>query len=184
METMTSTTTGAQLEELDPHSSHFLTYRRDPTTLSDGNISDPILEASRLADSSVPDGGYGWVVIIAAAVVTWWFGGTSYSWGVIQGALVADGVGSPATLAFVGSLAISLISAMAIVNGWLVRQVGTQRTALLGITCLGLGQILGSFAVRNITGLFLTSGVVFGIGLSLCFMVGSGLALVALLGSL
>lgn len=167
---MTSTTTSVQLDELHPNGFPKLKHRSDSAAALDADL-DPILAASRLADSSVPDGGRGWVVIGAAAVVMWWFGGTSYSWGVVQGALVAEGVGSPATLAFVGSLAISLISAMAIVNSRLVRQVGTQRTALLGIACIGFGQILGSFALRNVAGLFLTSGVVFGIGYSLCFTV-------------
>lgn len=35
-----------------------------------------ILAASRLADSTVPDGGVGWVVIAACGVVTFWFVGT------------------------------------------------------------------------------------------------------------
>ncbi len=37
------------------------------------SVSRPedILEASRLADSTVPDGGYGWVVIASCAVLTW-----------------------------------------------------------------------------------------------------------------
>lgn len=33
--------------------------------------SEDILEASRLADSTVPDGGYGWIVIASCAVLTW-----------------------------------------------------------------------------------------------------------------
>jgi hypothetical protein len=37
---------------------------------------DNILAASRLADSTVPDGGMGWVVIAACGVVTFWFVGT------------------------------------------------------------------------------------------------------------
>ena len=33
---------------------------------------DDILQASRVADSTVPDGGYGWAVIFGCAVMTWW----------------------------------------------------------------------------------------------------------------
>lgn len=33
---------------------------------------DEILESSRLADSTVPDGGYGWVVITGCSIITFW----------------------------------------------------------------------------------------------------------------
>jgi hypothetical protein len=41
--------------------------------------NNDILAASRLADSIVPDGGVGWVVIAACGVVTFWFVGTFQS---------------------------------------------------------------------------------------------------------
>jgi hypothetical protein len=40
--------------------------------LDDGNDA---LAASRLADSTVPDGGYGWILIAACGIVTFWFVG-------------------------------------------------------------------------------------------------------------
>jgi hypothetical protein len=46
-------------------------------------VADEVMQQSLLADSEVPDGGYGWVLISACAVVTWWFVGVSYTWGVM-----------------------------------------------------------------------------------------------------
>jgi hypothetical protein len=40
--------------------------------LDDGN---DVLTASRLADSAVPDGGYGWILIAACGIITFWFVG-------------------------------------------------------------------------------------------------------------
>jgi hypothetical protein len=160
----TSTATGIQLTQLDQGG----VLQRDAQTFSPGqefSESDPVLEASRLADSRVPDGGYGWVVILSCAVLAWWFVGVSYSWGVIQGALVEDGVGSPATLSFVGSLSIALISALAIVNARVIRWLGTRWTGMLGVLLLGIADVLSSFAVKNIAGLFATSGVILGLGM-------------------
>jgi hypothetical protein len=78
---------------------------KNPTASAfDPSNPDTIIAASRLADSQVPDGGYGWVVIGACSVLAFWFIGTTYSWGVIQAALVAQKLSSPSTLSFVGSL--------------------------------------------------------------------------------
>lgn len=167
----TSTTSSIQLATLPPSEVSNLTQRDGPPAAqvssapTNDDDSDPTLEASRLADSAVPDGGYGWVVVAGCAIVTWWFVGTSYSWGVMQGALVEAGVSDPATLAFVGSMSASFISVLAIVNARVARSLGTRRTAMLGITFLGSSEVLSGFAVMNVAGLFITSGVLLGLGM-------------------
>ncbi|TFB01375.1 putative transporter [Trichoderma ghanense] len=164
----TSTTTAVELLQLPVQTNRF--HNNSSSDESQNASSDEVLEASRLADSVVPDGGYGWVVVGACAVITWWFVGTSYSWGVIQGALVEKGLSTPATLSYVGSLAVSLISCMAILNARIIRAIGAQRTTFLGILLLGVSEIISSFTLSNLAGLFITSGVILGLGISLCFM--------------
>jgi hypothetical protein len=126
--------------------------------------SDTIIAASRIADSQVPDGGYGWVVIFACSVLTFWFIGTTYSWGIIQAALVEQKLSSPSTISFVGSLTCASISVLALVNARLIRRIGARNTALLGVGFLGSGEILSGFTTRNVGGLFFTAGVVMGLG--------------------
>lgn len=178
MSTITQTlpSTAIELPTLDP--SHEGERQRNVA----GNVLDPkardadeVMQQSLLADSQVPDGGYGWVVISACAVVTWWFVGASYTWGVMQAALV-DGMGySSSTLAFVGSLCPACISLLAVPNATVIRKIGARSTALMGIFLLGLGSILSGFTTHSIAGLFMTWGFVGGLGTSLCFMVsGSG----------
>jgi hypothetical protein len=48
-----------------------------------------ILAASRLADSTVPDGGYGWILIAACGIVTFWFVGMFQSAGAITRRLLS-----------------------------------------------------------------------------------------------
>jgi hypothetical protein len=36
--------------------------------------ADNVVEASRLADASVPEGGYGWVIVAACSTLCFWFG--------------------------------------------------------------------------------------------------------------
>lgn len=173
MATGTATTTAIELGDVNaPHSTINQRDGGQRPSASSGSpaADDPVLEASRLADATVPDGGYGWVAVAGCAIVAWWFVGTSYSWGVIQGALVEDGLSSPAILSFVGSLSAALISALAIVNARVTRTLGARKTGMIGVVFLGLAEILSSFAVRNVAGLFMSSGVVLGLGMSLCFM--------------
>jgi hypothetical protein len=134
--------------------------------------ADTVIAESRLADAEVPDGGYGWVIIGACSVLTFWFVGTSYSWGVIQAALVEENLSSPASLSFVGSLTAACISFFALINARLIRRIGGRKTALLGVGFLGMGEVLSGFSTKNVGALFFTAGVLMGIGCSCCFMVG------------
>lgn len=146
---------------------------RDNATAVDYNAfgparsKSPVLSAqaqSRLNDLSVPDGGYGWVIVSASAVITFWFVGTSYSWGVIQKALVDEGVSNASTLSFVGGVTPMFISLLALFNARMVRAIGARSVALLGILLLGSGEILSGFAMHSVGGLFATIGVISGIG--------------------
>lgn len=125
---------------------------------------DNIIYASQCADSTAPEGGYGWIVVFACCSISFWVVGTVYSWGVMQVALIKQGLSSPATLSWIGSLDFACIALLAIVNARVIRWLGARGTALLGIFMLSCGEILSSFCTRNIGGLFVTAGVVSGIG--------------------
>ncbi|KAI0416961.1 major facilitator superfamily domain-containing protein [Xylaria grammica] len=161
MATATSTTTAIELgDRLQT------VLQREPIEApkSDHESADPVLEASRLADSDVPDGGYGWVVVASCAILSWWTIGTSYSWGVIQGALVEEGLSTPAVLSFVGALGPTLLAAVAILNSRIMRAIGVRYTGMLGVFLIGLAEILAGFAVKSVAGLFITEGVLLGLG--------------------
>ncbi|KAJ5374217.1 Major facilitator superfamily domain general substrate transporter [Penicillium concentricum] len=165
-----STTTGISLQDLNTN------LEERPIRTTQNDLSTPpsetdIMQQSLIADSQVPDGGEAWVVISGCAVVTWWFIGTSYCWGILQAALVKEGVSSSSTLAFVGSLATACISFLGILNARVIRKLGTRMSAMTGVFFLGLGEVLSGFSAMNIGGLFATAGIVMGIGISLCFMV-------------
>ncbi|KAM0282369.1 hypothetical protein ACHAQH_003048 [Verticillium albo-atrum] len=177
MATQTSTTTAYQLGEppkaaADRAGGATLRQVRSAHHEIDSSDSDldPVLEASRIADSTVPDGGYGWVVISACAIVGWWFSGVNYSWGVMQGALVERGVGSASVLSFCGALSPALMAALAIINARVVRLLGTRKLALMGIFFVGMSQIGASFVTHSAVGLFFLPGALLGLGMSFCFM--------------
>lgn len=88
----------------------------------------------------------------------------TYAWGVMQAALVDDGLSKPSTLSFVGSLQAALVSALAIVNSRLMRFMGARAALLLAVGLMGGSEILAGFAIHSVGGLFFTSGVLMGIG--------------------
>ncbi|ORY21217.1 major facilitator superfamily domain-containing protein [Naematelia encephala] len=168
---MATSTATASAIELQPRNTS-----NDPASLETNAVSGALpldgdhARASIIADSTVPDGGYGWVVIFSCAVITWWFVGTTYSWGILQASLVEAGLSSSSTLSFVGSLTVTCIAVLAIVNARVIRALGARYTGVLGILLLGLGEVLGGFCTHNVGGLFVTVGIIMGIGSSLCFM--------------
>ncbi|KAL6692391.1 major facilitator superfamily domain-containing protein [Trichoderma pleuroticola] len=171
---MTSTTTAIELATSSAPSPAWSLRNSNPSKTQPSKtftVTDQVLEASREADSTAPEGGYGWVIVASGFILLWWSLGTTYAWGVMQTALVADGLADPAVLSFVGSLQAALISALAISNTFVVRKTGVRAAAMLGAACMGGSEILSSFTVRNVGALFFTSGVLMGIGVSLCFAV-------------
>lgn len=125
---------------------------------------DGVVEASRIADESAPDGGYGWYIVGACSLLTFWFVGTTYSWGVIQGALGDAKLAKPSTLAFLGSLDVACLAAFALVNGRLIRAIGARKVAILGVMMMGVGQIWSGWATKSVVGLFFTEGLIMGYG--------------------
>lgn len=157
-------------------SHHSSTLELQPTTArsvnSTSNVShetisnprDDQTTASRLADTTKPNSGYGWVVVSGCAVITFWFVGTTYSWGVIQASLVQQGLTSASTLSFVGSLTVALNAVLALVSVRFIKLFGARTTGLLGILFLSAGEILSGFSTESVGGLFVTTGVIMGVG--------------------
>lgn len=134
------------------------------TTTEPAPDVDNIVQASLAADATVPDGGYGWVVVAACSTLIFWAVGTQYCWGVIQAALVQRGLSSPSTLAFVGSISTCWVAVLAIANARLIRLFGARKVGLVGAGLMGLGQLLCGFATESVAGLFVTNGLVAGVG--------------------
>ncbi len=153
---------------------------------------------TRQALDDFPEGGYGWVVVLACSAIryaaceslrftpsagvhrnddpiyifsSFFFGGLAYSWGMVQARLTQAKLASDAQLSFIGSTAIAFISVAALINVRLIRWLGTRKACVLGCFFLGLGPLLNGFATRSYGGLFVTNGLVLGFGTSLTFMV-------------
>lgn len=172
----TAAAEGALLSELEPGSIGVASSvaRSSAHTLTDTTTPGaPEPEITLLPEADIPPNGgrEAWVVVAGAAMISFWFTGVTYSWGVIQSALVDRHLAPASTLAFVGSLAVGCLSIFGIVNNRLLRSIGARSMAFAAVAFMSSSQILASFATRNVGGLFVTAGVMMGIGVSLAFMV-------------
>jgi hypothetical protein len=123
------------------------------------------------ATSQLPDGGKeAWTMVFASAVFTFWLNGVGNSWGVVQSALLKQGLTSTSTLSFVGSLSITCAVAFSLLSVRFMRLVGAKWAGLIGIVMLGLGELTSGFTTSSVAGLFGTTGMLFGTGSSLCFV--------------
>ncbi|XP_072512171.1 monocarboxylate transporter 3 [Notamacropus eugenii] len=117
---------------------------------------------------SAPDGGWGWVVLLGCFVVT----GFSYAFpkavSVYFKALMRDfGVGYSDT-AWISSIMLAMLYGTGPVSSILVNQFGCRPVMLAGGLLASSGMILASFTT-SIVELYLTAGVLTGLGLALNF---------------
>jgi MFS family permease len=126
-----------------------------------------------LAPSPVEiDGGYGWVVTVSVALINGHSWGISSVYSVFLAHFIANDTFPGATklqYALVGSLAAGctlLISPLVVVA---VRKVGTRPTMLAGAVAQSFGLVCAGLSTA-IWQLFLSQGVLFGLGMGLLFL--------------
>ena len=150
--------------------------RRSGSSISDLAADGPGPESTNIT-SSIPDGGYGWVVVFSCAWMNFLGFGLSGAWGVVQAALLETSLdGTPAaTVTFIGSLGLTLVVALSLLGSSFVRLVGARQAAVIGILLLGIGEIASGWTTSSVGGLFGTSGIMFGLGYCLCFAISTNL---------
>ncbi|KAG1188265.1 hypothetical protein G6F36_004787 [Rhizopus arrhizus] len=120
---------------------------------------------------SIPNGGYGWVIAVCGFLINFIMFGTSAIWGVFSNAYattVLQGKATTMELMGVGSLMIVTLNLFAPV-GPLLAPLGANLTLAFGTVVMSLGIITAGFSTE-VWHLYITMGLVFGIGSSLVYM--------------
>jgi len=126
--------------------------------------TDPSLEP--------PDGGYGWVCVVAVFFVNAHTWGINSSYGVFLAHYLAENTFPGTTAldyAFVGALSISCGVAISPIAALISQHCGLKFTLLLGATIEAVSLIGASWATE-VWQLFLSQGAGFGIGFGLLFV--------------
>ena len=134
-------------------------------------------EVPASAVEAIPDGGYGWIVVLSCSTVTFMINGWTGSWGVLQTALFKRYPDQEPTtsLSFVGSLSMALCVVMGLASVRASRVIGARYSMLIGVLTMSLGIFLSSVTASNLGGLFVTAGISIGLGMSLTYTMANSL---------
>ncbi|KXN74347.1 MFS general substrate transporter [Conidiobolus coronatus NRRL 28638] len=117
------------------------------------------------------DGGYAWVVVVGSFLVHFVVLGFMYSFGVFFRFYLQNDFKDKMdefTGAFIGTLSNCILALMGLCSGPLTDKIGYRITLSIGCILFLLGQLLASFSTE-VWHLFLTQGVLLGLGGSLAF---------------
>ncbi|XP_015109821.1 monocarboxylate transporter 14 isoform X2 [Diachasma alloeum] len=119
--------------------------------------------------SKIPDGGWGWMVVLASLIISMIADGVSFSFGLLYIEFLNAFGESKAKTAWIGSLFMAVPLLSGPVMSALVDRYGCRRMTILGGLISGLGFVL-SWQANSIEVMYLTFGLLAGLGLGLCYV--------------
>lgn len=119
--------------------------------------------------SKIPDGGWGWLVVLASIVISAVADGVSFSFGLLYIEFLKEFGASKSRTSLIGSLFLAVPLLTGTIMSALVDRYGCRSMTILGGIIAGSGFIISAF-VDDINVMYLTFGVLAGLGLGLCYV--------------
>lgn len=135
------------------------------------NVSDNLEdnEATKKDGPKIPDGGWGWVVVLSSFVISMIADGISFSFGLLYIEFLEEFEASKSTTAWIGSLFIAVPLLSGPVMSALVDRYGCRSMTILGGIISTLGFVLASIST-TLEMMMITFGVIAGLGLGLVYV--------------
>ncbi|XP_013193261.1 monocarboxylate transporter 14 [Amyelois transitella] len=118
---------------------------------------------------AIPDGGWGWVVVLASFIISMIADGISFSFGLLYIEFLEEFEASKSTTAWIGSLFIAVPLLSGPVMSALVDRYGCRSMTILGGIISTLGFVLASIST-TLEMMMITFGVIAGLGLGLVYV--------------
>ena len=128
------------------------------------------LDKNDEVDEEVPEGGWGWIVVVSAFVFNVITDGCSYSFGVLFTYLVDYFETTRSKTAWIGSLFNSAPLLFGPIASYVTNRYGFRKTALTGGIITFIGFFASVFA-PSVEAMCVTYGIVAGFGVSLPYLV-------------
>ncbi|CAG9953772.1 unnamed protein product [Clonostachys rosea f. rosea IK726] len=167
---MTRSTENRQLEDVrhSQQQSSSQPNNLDPTN----TINVAAVEEGQSSVEPPPDGGYGWVCAGAASVINAHSWGFNSAYAVFLAHYLSNDIfpgATPRDYAFVGGISLTFLLLVSPIATIAVREIGIRPTMFCGVVCETASLLCASLASK-VWHLFLTQGVLFGMGLGLLFI--------------
>lgn len=118
---------------------------------------------------TIPDGGWGWVVVLSSFVISMIADGISFSFGLLYIEFLDEFQASKSTTAWIGSLFIAVPLLSGPVMSALVDRYGCRSMTILGGIISSTGFVLASIST-TLEMMMITFGVIAGLGLGLVYV--------------
>lgn len=118
---------------------------------------------------AIPDGGWGWVVVLSSFIISMIADGISFSFGLLYIEFLEEFQASKASTAWIGSLFIAVPLLSGPVMCALVDRYGCRSMTILGGIISTIGFVLASVST-TIEMMMITFGVIAGLGLGLVYV--------------
>lgn len=117
----------------------------------------------------IPDGGYGWVIVLASFVISMIIDGIAFSFGLLYTELLHYFNESKTKTSWIGAfhLSVPLLAGPIISN--LVDKYGCRKTTIIGGAISGVGFVLSALS-NSVEMLYLTFGLISGFGIGMGYV--------------
>lgn len=133
---------------------------------SSGSSSD---EEDEFSEIQAPDGGWGWVVVFASFMINMIADGITFSFGIYNVEFLKYFGDSKGKTAWIGSIFMASPLLSGPIASYLTDRYGCRKVTIVGSITASIGFLL-SAASNSMEMLFITFGVIAGVGLSLCYV--------------
>ncbi|KAJ8972058.1 hypothetical protein NQ317_010927 [Molorchus minor] len=134
-----------------------------------GSVSSSSSNEDEDEAPKIPDGGWGWVVVVAALVASMIADGISFSFGLLFFEFLKEFNASSSETSWIGSLFMAVPLLTGPIMSSFVDKYGCRSMTILGGIIAAIGFII-SHKVKSLGIMYLTFGVLSGLGLGLIYV--------------
>lgn len=139
-----------------------------PITSTSSSSSDST-DDEDFSEIQAPDGGWGWVVVFASFMINMIADGITFSFGIFNVEFLKYFGDTKGKTAWIGSIFMASPLLSGPIASYLTDRYGCRKVTIVGSITAAIGFLLSSVS-NSMEMLFITFGVIAGVGLSLCYV--------------